>query len=253
MCHSTTHKVVIMAAILVGGEKGGTGKSTVAINLAIEFAKTGQHVLLVDCDKQQTAADFAERRNAADREPALLATSVRGSQIKTMVADFARRYDVVLIDSGGQDSIELRSAMVCPAVTLMIVPVQASYFDLAPLVTMARLVEEAHVYNDALQACCLLNKLSTNPQVHVVDEAVDFIRTDLQALGLFATMLHDRVAYRYAAATGEGVTEYERRLKRETKASAEIASLYREVMGHVEQARTGRAEEKNGGRVHRRG
>ncbi len=45
-----------MAAILVGGEKGGTGKSTVAINLAVEFAKTGQHVLLVDCDKQQTAA-----------------------------------------------------------------------------------------------------------------------------------------------------------------------------------------------------
>jgi MinD superfamily P-loop ATPase len=45
-----------MAAILVGGEKGGTGKSTVAINLAVEFAKTGQQVLLVDCDKQQTAA-----------------------------------------------------------------------------------------------------------------------------------------------------------------------------------------------------
>jgi chromosome partitioning protein len=42
-----------MAAILVGGEKGGTGKSTVAINLAVEFAKTGHQVLLVDCDKQQ--------------------------------------------------------------------------------------------------------------------------------------------------------------------------------------------------------
>ena len=68
-----------MAAILVGGEKGGTGKSTVAINLAVEFAKTGQHVLLVDCDKQQTAADFAERRNVGEREPALIATSVRGS------------------------------------------------------------------------------------------------------------------------------------------------------------------------------
>ena len=40
-----------MAAILVGGEKGGTGKSTVAINLAVEFAKIGQQVLLVDCDE----------------------------------------------------------------------------------------------------------------------------------------------------------------------------------------------------------
>jgi hypothetical protein len=43
------------------------------------------------------------------------------------------------------------------------------------------------------------------------------------------------------------VTEYERRLKRETKASAEIESLYREVTAHVEQARAGRAEEKNRG------
>jgi cellulose biosynthesis protein BcsQ len=74
---------------------------------------------------------------------------------------------------------------------------------------------------------------------------VDFIRAELQALGLFATTLHDRVAYRYAAATGESVTEYERRLKRETKASVEIESLYREVTAHVEQARAGRAEEKN--------
>ena len=178
-----------MAAILVGGEKGGTGKSTVAINLAVEFAKTGQHVLLVDCDKQQTAADFAERRNVGEREPALIATSVRGSQVKTAVADFARRYDVVIVDSGGQDSIELRSAMVCPAVQLMIVPVQASYFDLAPLVTMARMVEEAKLYNDALQVYCLLNKLPTNPQVQVLDEAVDFIRAELRVLGLFATTL----------------------------------------------------------------
>jgi chromosome partitioning protein len=234
-----------MAAILVGGEKGGTGKSTVAINLAVEFAKTGQQVLLVDCDKQQTAADFAERRNAGEREPALIATSVRGSQVKTVVADFVRRYDVVIVDSGGQDSVELRSAMVCPAVQLMIVPVQASYFDLAPLVTMARLVEEAQLYNSALQVRCLLNKLPTNPQVQVVDEAVDFIRTELQPLGLFETTLYDRVAYRYAAATGESVTEYERRMKRETKASTEIEALYREVTGHAKQARTGRAEEKN--------
>jgi chromosome partitioning protein len=241
-----------MPAILVGGEKGGTGKSTVAINLAVEFAKAGQQVLLVDCDKQQTAADFAERRHAVAREPALIATSVRGSQVKTAVADFARRYDVVIVDSGGQDSIELRSAMVCPAVQLMLVPVQASYFDLAPLVTMARLVEEAQLYHNALQARCLLNQLPTNPQVQVVDEAVEFIRTELPALGLCETTLHDRVAYRYAAATGEGVTEYERRTKRETKASAEIAALYREVTGYVEQARAGRAEEKNGGRVYRR-
>jgi chromosome partitioning protein len=240
-----------MAAILVGGEKGGTGKSTVAINLAVEFAKTGQQVLLVDCDKQQTAADFAERRNVGDRKPALIATSVRGSQVKTAVADFARRYDVVIVDSGGQDSIELRSAMVCPAVKLMIVPVQASYFDLAPLVTMARMVEEAQLYNDALQVCCLLNKLPTNPQVQVLDEAVDFIRTELRTLRLFATTLHDRVAYRYAAATGESVTEYERRLKRETKASAEIELLYQEVTEHVEQTRAGRTEEKNRGGVHR--
>jgi chromosome partitioning protein len=49
--------------VVVGGTKGGTGKSTIATNLAVMFASRGRDVLLVDADEQETSVDFTNMRN----------------------------------------------------------------------------------------------------------------------------------------------------------------------------------------------
>jgi chromosome partitioning protein len=217
--------------ILVGGEKGGTGKSTVATNLAAMLKIAGYDTHLVDCDKQQTSVKFASRRAAKEIPPPLVATCITGDQLQIPIADLAEKYDVVVIDCGGQDSVELRSAMITPCVDLMIIPIQAGYFDLETLVNMDQLVRTSRIYNQNLVAKCLINRAPTNKQVTVADEARDFIREELGNLGLFETVLHDRISYSYAVAKGECILEYEQRARRDGKASAEFLELYKEITG----------------------
>lgn len=218
--------------ILVGGEKGGTGKSTVALNLATMLRIAGYDTHMVDCDKQQTALKFANRRAAQEITPSLVCTHLMGNQMQVPIADLSTKYDAVVIDCGGQDSVELRSAMITPAVNLMIIPVQAGYFDLETLVNMDALVHTSKIYNPHLKAMCLINRAPTNKQVTVAQEAREFIASELENLGLLETIIHDRVSYSYAVAKGESVLEYERRNRRDGKATQEMLSLFREVTGY---------------------
>ena len=224
-----------MPAILIGGEKGGTGKSTVACNLAVTLKQQGRDVLLIDCDKQATADDFAKRRTAHDLTPQIPSIRMRGGQLQMPITDQASRYQVVIIDCGGQDSIELRSAMITPAVSLMIVPIQASFVDLSTLVGISQRFEEARVYHPNLNVKVILNRAPTNAaRIETTSEAVSFVQDELGTLGIFETVLHDRVAYRYSLATGEGVCEYEIRNNRAPKASQEFQALCDEITNDVQ-------------------
>jgi chromosome partitioning protein len=220
------------SCILVGGEKGGTGKSTVATNLATLFRLAGHETHLLDCDKQQSARRYAGRRAAAERQPTLTSTFADGDQLQVPIADLAEKYDRVVIDCGGQDSVELRACMIAPAVRLMIIPIQAGFFDLETLVKMDQLVRTSKVYNPNLTAKVLINRAPTNTQITAADEAAEFIKSELEHLGLFETRLHERVSYNYAAAKGLCVLEYETQTKRGSKASNEMLALYNEVTGH---------------------
>ncbi|MGE3542190.1 MAG: division plane positioning ATPase MipZ [Candidatus Tectimicrobiota bacterium] len=216
--------------ILVGGEKGGTGKSTIATNLATMLKLAGLDTHLVDCDKQLTSLKFTTRRTAQGLVPPLVCTHVAGNQLQVPLADLAEKYDAVIIDCGGQDSVELRSAMIAPCVDLLLIPVQAGYFDLETLVTMDQLVQTSHIYNPRLVARCLINRAPTHAHVSVAEEARAFITDELPQLGVLDTILHDRISYSYAVAKGEAVVEYEQRTKRDGKATAEMLALYHEVM-----------------------
>lgn len=216
--------------ILIGGEKGGTGKSTVATNLATMLTIAGKDTHLIDCDKQQTSLKFANRRATQELSPPIVSTHLAGDQLQVPLADLAKRYEAIVIDVGGQDSVELRASMITPSVQRMIIPVQAGYFDLETLVTMDNLVKTSRVYNPSLKAYCLINRAPTHTQVTVAKEAKEFISEELDHLELLETILHDRVSYSYAAAKGECVVEHEYRAKRDGKASREMCNLYKEIV-----------------------
>ena len=215
--------------ILVGGEKGGTGKSTVATNLAVMFRIAGYDTHLVDCDSQKTSLRFASRRSAHALKPSLVCTHLSGEQLQVPIADLSEKYEALIIDSGGQDSVELRSAMISPSVRQMIIPIQAGYFDIETLVNMDALVKTSSIYNKDLSVKCLINRAPTHKQITVAQEAKEFIKTELTHLGLFDSILHDRVSYGYAVATGESVVEYEKKQRRDRKATSETCSLFKEL------------------------
>jgi len=97
--------------LLLGGEKGGTGKSTLATNLAVWLAHKGRDVILVDTDCQRTSSHFVDRRNELGTLPRIHCAEKYGNVFDT-VKDLATRYEYVLVDAGGRDSEELRTAMV---------------------------------------------------------------------------------------------------------------------------------------------
>lgn len=211
--------------VLVGGEKGGVGKTTLAVNLAAMRARAGHDVLLVDADKQASANLWASIRAEEQVHPPIHCVQKRGKSLAADVRDLATRYADILIDAGGQDSVELRAALTIA--TLAIFPIQPSLFDAATLETLATLVVQAQAFNPGLVAGILINRASPNPRVKEAEEARDLITT-YGDLHLMQVLLRDRIIYRKAVRNGLCVTEYP---DRDPAAGHEVADLYREVYG----------------------
>lgn len=206
--------------VLFGGEKGGTGKSTLATNLAVWLARQGRDVLLVDTDLQRTASHWVDRRNAAAGLAKVHCAERRGNVFHAL-RDLARRYDEVIVDAGGRDSEELRTALV--AAQQVYVPLKASQPDIETSVHMNELVKLARAMNPGLVAVAIISMAPTNPSVHEAEEALDVL-TELPELTRSGIVICERKVYRDAIAEGKGVVEMDNQ-----KAIAEIEALAKEI------------------------
>ena len=93
--------------ILIGSQKGGPGKTTIAVNLAVEFARQGKDVVLVDADSQRSAARWHADREEQGHTPRIACVEKLGS-IHLTLQDLANRYDTVIVDVAGKDSQEFK-------------------------------------------------------------------------------------------------------------------------------------------------
>lgn len=206
--------------VLIGSEKGGTGKTTVATNLAALRSGENRDVLLVDTDKQSSASDWAAVRDEVEGVPRVSCVQVFGKQVTSQVQDLSGRYDDLIVDAGGRDSVELRSTMV--VADRLYIPVQASQFDVWTLENMEELVEKAQAINPELEAAVLINRASPHPQVREAEEAKEMLE-GLDHLTFSGIVLHDRIAFRRAVSNGNSVAEPS---SPDPKACREIRSLY---------------------------
>lgn len=208
---------------VIGGQKGGTGKSTVATNLAVALTLRGRQVLLVDTDRQATATHWGDVRQADESLPPVTVVQKTGKLYRTL-RDLEDRYEDVIVDAGGFDSVELRTSLA--AADALYSPVRASQSDLWTLEAMSALVTEARELNEHLRAYLVLSMAPTHPGVHEA-EAARALLADYPAFGLCAALLRDRKAFRDAMFQGRGVLELP-----DPKASQELASLTEEVLAH---------------------
>ena len=211
--------------VLLGGEKGGTGKSTIATNLAVWLAIKGRDVILVDTDRQMTASHWVDRRNKIDVLITVNCAEKYGNVFHAL-QDLSKCYEEVIVDAGGRDSEELRSALV--VADMIYVPLKASQPDLETSVHMNELVQLARGMNEKLQARLVISMAPTNPIIHETQEAQELL-TQLPEFQLSSAKICERKIYRDAISDGHGVMEMNN-----NKAIAEIEVLANEIYGKGE-------------------
>src|SRR3712207_4073368 len=141
--------------LAVGNIKGGVGKTTLAVNLAIVRAQAGCDVLLVDGDEQGSAAMFTQVRSDQLTEPDYTMVQLHGAALRQQVRQLQAKYDDIIIDVGGRDTGSLRAALTIADVVL--VPFLPRSVDLWASSQIAGLIEEARVLNPNLCALSVLN------------------------------------------------------------------------------------------------
>jgi chromosome partitioning protein len=203
--------------VTVGNIKGGVGKTTLAINLAIVQATAGRDVLLVDGDEQRTALTFTELRTDLLGTPGYTAVSLQGAALRTQVRQMATKYDEIVIDVGGRDTGSLRAALTISHT--LIIPVQPRSFDIWAVDQVAVLVREAREINSELRALIVLN--AADAQGRDNEDAASVL-CEVEGLELLDMSIGRRKAFPNAAAAGRAVTEH---TPKDPKAIEELSAL----------------------------
>ncbi len=205
--------------ITVGGIKGGSGKTTVATNLAVMRAAIGRDVLLIDADDQETATDFTVLRGERREEGAgYTGIKLSGPAVRTETLKLKAKYQDIVIDTGGRDTTSQRAALAVSDVLL--VPFVPRSFDIWTIEKVAELVEEMKAANPTLRAYTFINRADSRGSDN--EDAAEVLG-DSSTLVLLPATLGQRKAFGNAAAEGLAVTEL-RQL--DTKAIEEISTLY---------------------------
>jgi len=187
----------------VGGIKGGSGKTTIATNLTVFLLQQGRDVMLVDADDQESATDFTSfRHQSLNGELGYTAVKLTGRELHANVTRLATKYDDIVIDTGGRDTVSQRSALTVSHAYL--VPFAPRSLDIWTLRKVENLIEEVMPFNPSLRCLTFINKADARGTYK--DEAADLLRgaTNLQFLD---TAVGTRISFANAAAAGLGVLE----------------------------------------------
>jgi chromosome partitioning protein len=211
--------------VTVGNTKGGVGKTTLALNIAIARALAGKEVWLIDGDRQGTAQTAISIRAEAGQAPGIAcATYPDGTTLRAQVQQQRDKYDDIIIDAGGRDSTALRAALVLSDV--LVVPFQPRSYDVWALNDIAALVDEARSVRDGLRAVAILN--CADPGETSVDniEAAQAV-SGVPQFEYLATPIRRRKAFANAAGQGMSVLEKFGDKKAAEEMSALISALFK--------------------------
>ncbi len=200
-------------------QKGGVGKTTLALNLAGEWARQGKRVTLIDADPQGSALDWSQQRNREGLARGFGVVGLARDTLHREAPELARDADHVVIDGPPRVAALMRSALL--ASDLVLVPVQPSPLDGWASAEMLALVTEARIYRPELAARFVLNRCGA--RTVLARETVETL-ADHDPPVLAAT-IGQRIAFAVAVQSGRLVFE----LDDDIPAAREIAALADEI------------------------
>lgn len=201
-----------MQTLAMIAQKGGTGKTTLALSLAVAAEAAGQSVIVIDLDPQASACRWGDRRTAEapavmDAQPARLAAALA----KAAQSGF----DLAIVDTPAR--VEQAAAEAAKAADLVLIPCKPSILDLETLRTTAELVQG----RSKRPPLVVLNAIPAQGTRH--EQAAQAIT----GMGLEVCPIYvgQRVAFEYAMQAGQSVTEYEP----DGRAASDIRQLYNTI------------------------
>lgn len=202
-----------MKIIAIVSQKGGSGKTTIAVHLAVCAERAKKRAAIIDLDPQASALEWQSRRAASTPE-VITATSEQLSVLLQQAKDNGA--DLAIIDTAPHSD---RAATVAANLAdVILIPCRPAAFDVAALGTTLKILELTKAKKKAV---ILLNAVP--PRGGITDEA----EAGLSALApVVPVRMHHRAAYSHAVNDGRSVEEYDPK----GKAAQEIRALYKWIM-----------------------
>ncbi|ODN41084.1 AAA family ATPase [Piscirickettsia litoralis] len=223
-----------MPVITIACSKGGVGKSTIATSLAVSLTQAGFTVALLDSDPQFSASLWADTRLDEEGLPKIKHVQKIG-KIKHEALGLSKQFDYVVIDTGGQDSTEMRQSLV--VADLAVIPMRQSQYDLDVIEGMTEIVDDAQsIGNDKLKTVYILNMVNPNSKSKKALELIEALNDD-DDINLYSGFLYSRDAYVESSSSGKGITEL-----RDKKAKAEFVAFTDYIINLFKGKKNGRSK-----------
>lgn len=205
-----------MKIIATINEKGGTGKSTIATNLAVALHRQGRRVVLIDADPQGTARDWrAQSPEGADLPPVLAID--RHQMLASSLAGVSA--DIVVIDSPAK--AEAMAAAIVRLAHIAILVIQPSAADVWASAAAVKLVQARRDAGGEIDAAFLVNRAAANTKISRLIKEGDWNEYGIEQL---ASTVGNRIAFAQALADGVSVLDLN-----DAAAKQEILNIIKEL------------------------
>lgn len=208
--------------VVIGGIKGGTGKTTIATNLTVMRALSGKKVLLIDADEQRSSFTWAHQRELEGMPTPWTTIHLTGESVRLQVKKMADNYDDIIIDVGGRESDSYRAAL--SIANVYIVPFQPRSLDVWTLRPVKNLINSMLSLRDTpFISYAIVNRADANGGDN--EDTLNVLRS-CPNLVCLPFVIGQRKAFANAATNGLGVIEIK---PADKKAISEMQNLYQHI------------------------
>jgi chromosome partitioning protein len=203
--------------ISIQNQKGGVGKTTLAVHISHALALRDEPTLLLDADPQGSARDWAAARKS---QPPFSVVGLDRPTIHRDLPAIAKNYAHVVIDGPPRVTDLARSAIA--AADLVLIPVQPSPYDVWAAQEVINLIKEASVFKESLKSVFVINRKIVNTAIgRDVAEALSGY-----GVPVLRSQICQRVSFAESAASGQTVME----IDPNGQAAQEIIVLVNELL-----------------------